>query len=108
LVANSFIRRAFSSAVIDIGVSFQSLRVMAQAGMSSSRARGEICKSRCARIGDSFTDGKGKSSRHWQDDADMVGGQRRVAEDLHHQIATNIYIMLICAAVGNGDGAVRI
>ena len=38
----------------------------------------------------------------------MVGGQRRVAEDLHHQIATNIYIMLICAAVGNGDGAVRV
>lgn len=36
LVANSVMTRFFSSTVIDIGISFQSQRVMAQAGMSSS------------------------------------------------------------------------
>jgi len=41
-VANSFIKRAFSSAEIDIGISFYMLRVMAQAGMSSSKAHGVI------------------------------------------------------------------
>ena len=39
LVANSFIRRFLSSTVIDIGISCVK-RVMAQAGMSSSKARG--------------------------------------------------------------------
>src|SRR5690606_13705797 len=57
LVANSFITRAFSSAVIDIGVSFRK-RVMAQAGMSSSRAPGGLRKCGCGPIDGIVAEGK--------------------------------------------------